>query len=802
MRMRSCCMLWPSCAYLALFLYGALGQVRYSVPEEMARGSFVGDIAKDLGLDSKRLMTGKARIFNVDGREYVELDREKGHIIVRERIDRELLCVGAMSACSFSFEVVLENPIELYSVTVEILDENDNTPVFPKSEIELEISESVSTGARFSLESAIDPDVGINSIQSYTVHPTDHFGLKTQIRAGNSKSVELILQTPLDREKQEHLYLTVTAVDGGNPKRTGTVKIHVVILDANDNAPVFERGFYKVSVPENTDKGTLLITVKAVDEDLKSGSNIQYYFEHDTAAIKDLFSVDASTGEIRLIGKLDFEKSTVHEFKIQAKDQGGLSDSCDVTIEVTDVNDNAPKITLMSFSSTLSEDSPPGTVVAMFNVQDTDSEENGKVTCFTDGSFPFKIVSTLTNYYSLVTDSVLDREQITDYNITITAKDGGSPSLYSKKMLHVKISDVNDNAPQFEQEVYSAHMMENNSPSLSIFNVNAYDADLGANARISYFICEGDFNGIPVTSLVSINSENGVIYASKSFDFEQVKFFIFTVKAQDGGSPPLSSNATVKIIIQDQNDNAPQVLYPVQTGGSIVAEMVPRSAEVGYLVTKVVAVDVDSGQNAWLSYKLLKTTDRALFEVGLQNGEIRTIRQVTDKDAVKQRLTVVVMDNGQPARSATVSVNVVVADSFPEVLSEFTDFSHNKDYNGNLTFYLVLALAVVSFLFTVSIIAILSVKCYRWRRGRMLYKSTTDLPVIPYYPPIYADVEGTGTLKQVYSYELCGTNDSRKSDLRFLRPFGQGVLSADVNGMGTLQRQDNQSEDLDVSLEE
>ncbi|GAA6086085.1 protocadherin gamma-A11-like isoform X5, partial [Tachysurus ichikawai] len=182
-----------------------------------------------------------------------------------------------------------------------------------------------------------------------------------------------------------------------------------------------------------------------------------------------------------------------------------------------------------------------------------------------------------------------------------------------------------------------------------------------------------------------------------------------------------------------QNDNAPQILYPVQTGGSLVAEMVPRSADVGYLVTKVVAVDVDSGQNAWLSYKLHKPTDRALFEVGLQNGEIRTVRQVTDKDAVKQKLTVVVEDNGQPSRSATVNVNVVVADTFPEVLSEFTDLTHEKEYNDNLTFYLVLALAVVSFLFIMSIIAILSVKCYRWRREQMFYKSGANLPVIPYY---------------------------------------------------------------------
>ncbi|XP_071382541.1 protocadherin gamma-A6-like [Centroberyx affinis] len=251
----------------------------------------------------------------------------------------------------------------------------------------------------------------------------------------------------------------------------------------------------------------------------------------------------------------------------------------------------------------------------------------------------------------------------------------------------------------------------------------------------------------------------------------------------------------IRIIIQDQNDNAPQVLYPVQTGGSLVAEMVPRSADVGYLVTKVVAVDVDSGQNAWLSYKLQKATDRALFEVGLQNGEIRTIRQVTDKDAVKQRLTVVVEDNGQPSRSATVNVNVAVADSFPEVLSEFTDFTHDKEYNDNLTFYLVLALAVVSFLFITCLVVIISVKIYRWRQSRILYHSS--LPVIPYYPPRYSETLGTGTLPHVYNYEVCRTTDSRKSDCKFGRAGSQNVLIMDPSSTGTMQRIQSEKSILD-----
>ncbi|XP_070770008.1 protocadherin gamma-A7-like [Enoplosus armatus] len=300
---------------------------------------------------------------------------------------------------------------------------------------------------------------------------------------------------------------------------------------------------------------------------------------------------------------------------------------------------------------------------------------------------------------------------------------------------------------------------------------------------------------------IGLNAEKGTLVVAKRIDREELckQVSPCSLHFQIILENPMELHP-VKIMIQDQNDNPPQVLYPVQTGGSLVAEMVPRSADVGYLVSKVVAVDVDSGQNAWLSYKLQKATDRALFEVGLQNGEIRTIRQVTDKDAVKQRLTVIVEDNGQPSRSATVIVNVAVADSFPEVLSEFTDFTHDKEYNDTLTFYLVLALAVVSFLFITCLVVIISVKIYRWRRERLFYKSNGNLPVIPYYPPLYADVGGTGTLKQAFNYEVYGTTDSRKSDIKCSRPFSQSTLSVDHTASRTVPRHKTESENMLIEV--
>ncbi|XP_052010954.1 protocadherin gamma-A11-like isoform X6 [Xyrauchen texanus] len=779
----------------------AHGQVRYSIPEEMTKGSLVGNIVQDLGLDVKRLKSGRARIFTEDSREYIGLNVDKGTLVVKERIDREELC-AQVSPCSLHFQIILENPMELHRIDVEILDINDHAPVFKKKEITFQISESALSGARYSIDSAKDPDVGLNSIQTYKLNPSDLFTVKIPANLDDTKYVEMILQKPLDRETVAEHKLILTAFDGGNPQKTGTVQINVIVLDANDNAPVFSQSVYRASIPENISKGSTVLRVSATDGDLGSNGDVTYSFSESSESFSDLFKIGSITGDITINGPLDFEKSKKYELYVEATDKGGLSDTSKVHIEMTDVNDNAPIINIISFSNPVPENSASETVIAMLNVKDLDSGKNGIVKCYIPQNLPFKIKSTTPNFYSLVTHEHLDREMVSDYNITITAVDEGSPSFSTNKTLNLKISDVNDNAPVFQRQSYTAYVLENNPPGVSVSSVKAHDKDSGNNARISYFLEDILVNGVSASTYISVNAESGEILAVRSFDYEQIKEFNIRVKAQDGGNPPLSSNVSVRIIIQDQNDNAPQVLYPVQSGASVVAEIVPRSADVGYLVTKVVAVDVDSGQNAWLSYKLQKATDRALFEVGLQNGEIRTVRQVTDKDAVKQRLTVVVEDNGQPSRSATVNVNVAVADSFPEVLSEFTDFTHDKEYNDNLTFYLVLALAVVSFLFIVSIIAILSVKCYRWRRERMYYKSGANLPVIPYYPPLYADVGGTGTLQHVYNYELCGTADSRKSDIKCFRPSSQSVLNVDLSGTRTVPRQTRETEEPDVCTEQ
>ncbi|XP_016089366.1 protocadherin beta-16-like isoform X8 [Sinocyclocheilus grahami] len=784
-----------SVLFLTLLIQIARGQVSYSIPEEMTKGSTVGNIAQDLGLDLQRLKSGKARIFTRDSTEYIELNRNTGLLLIREKMDRESLCAKT-TPCAVHLQMILENPMELYTITIEITDINDNAPSFLRKDFRFEISESAAAGAGFMLGRAFDPDVGTNALQSYSLKPSDQFRLELHNQADGSKNVEMILQRPLDRETQSSFTLLLEAFDGGDPVLSGTVQIHIIVLDNNDNAPVFMQKVYKTTISENAPKGTILTMVSASDADEGSNSVVTYHIS-DTmdSNVFDMFLVKEQTGELILNGQVDYEKGSHYELNIQAKDQGGLSNACKVIIDVLDINDNSPSIQILSSSRSIPEGSKSGTVVAILNVDDIDSGVNGQVQCVINENIPFAITSQSSSFFSLQTEQDLDRERKAEYNISVICPDDGVPSLSSSVSLRVQISDVNDNAPVFEKSLYESCVLENNTPGLSIFTVKASDADWNQNARVSYILEDSTVNGVSVSSYVSVHPDSGLITAVRSFDYEQLKDFHFRVKAQDGGSPPLSSNATVKIIIQDQNDNAPQVLYPVQTGAFIVAEIVPRAADVGYLVTKVVAVDVDSGQNAWLSYKLQKATDRALFGVGLQNGEIRTVRQVTDKDAVKQKLTVVVEDNGQPSRSAVVSINVAVADSFPEVLSEFTDFTHEKQYDENLTFYLVLALAAVSFLFITCVVVIISVKIYRWRQSRFLYQS--NLPVIPYYPPHYADTGVTGTLPHGYNYEVCMTTDSRKSGCKFSTLGGQTVLVVDPSFAETIQHTIKKNSSID-----
>ncbi|XP_045572941.1 protocadherin gamma-A11 isoform X33 [Salmo salar] len=764
--------------FMALFLFllrTSYGDVTYSVLEEMKRGSVIGNIAKDLGLDPKGLYVRKARL-EMDGSNtlYCDINLSTGDLIVAERMDREQLC-GRRVSCVLKYEMVLENPLELHRVVLQIQDINDNSPQFANDRITFEIRESAVKGARFVVNQAHDADIGLNAVQSYTLQRNSHFGLAVHTNPGGVKYGELVLEKELDREKEQDVTLLLTAVDGGTPQRSGTVVIHVTVLDANDNIPVFSQNLFKVSLPENSPFGTVVVTVTATDDDEGQNGDVMYEFGPISNELNDLFSLDPKTGDISIVGQVDFEKESIYELSIQAKDGSGLTSFANVVIEITDMNDNAPVIYIKSLSNPIPENVLLGTEVGIINVQDKDSEGNRQVRCSIQQNVPFKLNPSIKNYYSLVTTSELDREIISDYNITITATDEGSPPLSSSKTIHLSVSDVNDNPPVFEEQSYSSYVTENNKPGSSMCSVTARDPDWRQNGTVVYSLLPSDVNGVPVSSFLSINGDTGVIHAVRPFDYEQFRSFKVHVVARDNGSPPLSSNVTVSVFITDENDNSPQILYPAPAGNSLMTEMVPKAALAGSLVSKVIAVDADSGQNAWLSYQIVKSTDPGLFTIGLHSGEIRAQRDISESDSMKQNLVISVKDNGQPSLSTTCDVYLLISDNLAEV-PELKDMTYED--SSKLTSYLIIALVSVSTFFLTFIILILAVRFCRSRKPTMMFDGAVAIPSA-YFPPNYAEVDGAGTLRSSYNYDAYLTTGSRTSDFKFARSYNDSTLPAD-----------------------
>ncbi|XP_074912510.1 protocadherin gamma-B5-like [Buteo buteo] len=685
-------------------------RVRYAIPEELGRGSLVGPLARDLGLSPADLPARKLRIVSGGEKQYFTLGDDNTNLLVNERIDREGIC-GALSSCVLSLEAVVENPFNIFHVSVTIQDINDNAPQFDREFIAIEMIESTPPGARFPLGSGRDPDIGANSLHNYQLTPNPLFSLVVRESPDGTKQPELVLEKSLDREKQRNHHLILTAVDGGDPARSGTTQIKINVTDANDNPPLFTKEIYKVRLLENVPEGSLAFQVKATDGDEGTNAEITYSFSDIASSARQLFTLDSRTGDVKVTGPLDYEEGKYYEASVEGKDGGGLSAHAKVHIDILDVNDNAPTISLLPILNPIPEDSVPSTVVAVINVRDRDSGDNGQVNCNIDGDLPFRLEPSSENTYKLIIASTLDREKVSAYNMTITAMDRGSPALSSRAALVLEVSDVNDNAPVFEEAAYSAYVAENNAAGAPVLRVRARDADAGANGRVSYWLAGGSAGAAGAAPYVSVEARSGAVYAQRSFDYEQCREFAVAVRAQDGGAPARSSTATVRVFVLDRNDNAPRVLWPAAGAGAGAGaapgaapfEVVPRSAEAGYLVAKVVAVDADAGRNAWLSYELVQAPEPALFRVGLHSGEVRTARAVSERDAAKQRLVAVVKDHGQPALSATATLHVVLAESLQEALPELSERAAGADSPAELQFYLVLALALLSALFLLSV---------------------------------------------------------------------------------------------------
>ncbi|XP_056358036.1 protocadherin alpha-2-like isoform X3 [Oenanthe melanoleuca] len=795
------------------------GQVRYSVPEEAKAGTVVGRLAQDLGLEAGEAEARRLRLVAQGRRASVEVSGASGALLVSSRLDREELC-GKSAPCALRLEVLLERPLRVFHVQLEVTDINDNAPVFRVDEETLNIAESSVPGSRFPLEGASDADIGSNAQLSYTLSPSDYFSLEHQGNNDQSASLGLILTKSLDRETIPVHRLVLTAIDGGRPSLTGTMELVISVLDANDNAPQFNQSVYKVKVLEGSERGTLLITLSATDPDEGINSDITYLFSRRVSTnVKDMFTIDENTGEIKLQGKLDYEEIGSYEIPVEARDKGSppLSGHCKVVLEVLDVNDNAPEVWVTSLSVPVSEDASVGTVVALLSVSDRDSGANGRVRCWVWPALPFGLEATFAGSYSLVLREALDRERVSEYEVEVRAEDGGAPALRASRGLRLPVSDVNDNAPAFAQAVYTVLARENNAAGAELARLWARDPDEAGNGRVSYSLWEGGAGGggaapwsgwRAASSYVALDAESGRLWALQPLDYEQLQVLQFEVRAVDAGEPPLCGNATVQLFVLDENDNAPALLPPAGSAaeaGAVAAETAAAAAAeaeagalsgpgsgsgtlwawaawgapAGQVLAKIRAVDADSGYNAWLRYELWEPRGKGPFRVGLYSGEVSTARPLDEADGPRHRLLIVVRDHGEPARSATATLSVSLLEPAEAALAAAAGSSAAAAAAASgsrsaaavelgaaaasaaTNVWLVVAICAVSSLF---LLALVLYGASRWapRAAVLSAPGPTTL--------VCASEVGSWSYSQRHSRSLCVADGAPKSDLMVFSP--------------------------------
>ncbi|XP_032737685.1 protocadherin-19 isoform X3 [Lontra canadensis] len=701
----------------------ALINLKYSVEEEQRAGTVIANVAKDAREAGFALDPRQASAFRVvsnSAPHLVDINPSSGLLVTKQKIDRDLLCRQSPK-CIISLEV-MSSSMEICVIKVEIKDLNDNAPSFPAAQIELEISEAASPGTRIPLDSAYDPDSGSFGVQTYELTPNELFGLEIKTRGDGSRFAELVVEKSLDRETQSHYSFRITALDGGDPPHLGTVGLSIKVTDSNDNNPVFGESTYAVSVPENSPPNTPVIRLNASDPDEGTNGQVVYsFYGYVNDRTRELFQIDPHSGLVTVTGALDYEEGHVYELDVQAKDLGpnSIPAHCKVTVSVLDTNDNPPVINLLSVNSELvevSESAPPGYVIALVRVSDRDSGLNGRVQCRLLGNVPFRLQE-YESFSTILVDGRLDREQHDQYNLTIQARDGGVPMLQSAKSFTVRITDENDNHPHFSKPYYQVIVQENNTPGAYLLSVSARDPDLGLNGSVSYQIVPSQVRDMPVFTYVSINPNSGDIYALRSFNHEQTKAFEFKVLAKDGGLPSLQSNATVRVIILDVNDNTPVITAPPLINGT--AEVyIPRNSGIGYLVTVVKADDYDEGENGRVTYDMTEG-DRGFFEIDQVNGEVRTTRTFGESSKASYELIVVAHDHGKTSLSASALVLIY--------LSPALDAQESMG-SVNLSLIFIIALGSIAGILFVTMIFV-AIKCKRDNKEIRTYNCSNCLTI-------------------------------------------------------------------------
>lgn len=752
--------------------------IRYQTNEENAPGTVIGNLAKDMSLSLSHSSKSNFRMMKQFNDSFIRVRESDGELTVGERVDRERICRHSLQ-CLITFDVVnfSKDRYKLIHVEVEIKDINDNSPEFPSKESIVEISENAAVGSRVPLDPAVDADVGSNYIQSYQISVNSHFTIDVLLRADGVKYAELVLMKELDRETKSSYTVELVATDGGNPHRSGSTKITIKVTDFNDNSPVFDQNSFSVSLPEDAPVGTVILDLNAVDADEGLNGEVVYGFGKQVShEIRQLFQVDNKSGRLTLRGPVDFEDKSTYELDVQATDLGPnpTPSVCKIIIHVTDVNDNAPEISITPMTSIttgiayISEAADKDSLVALISTMDRDSGVNSQVYCTLYGHDHFKLRQAYEDSYMIVTAAALDRERISEYNLTVMAEDFGSPPLRKITQYTIRLTDENDNAPHFAKAVYEVSVVENNAPGAYITTVEATDADLGNNGKITYRLVESVIMGSPVNTFVSLNSVSGSIYALRSFNYEVMKQLDVHIQASDGGSPQLQSRAVIRLKIVDQNDNQPSIIEPPLYKGS--AEVfLPKDAPAGYVVTQIKATDADEGINAQLSYKITEGGHLG-FSINKDTGKVHVSRQLTYDIADNVKVTVSVADSGSPALTSTATIHFSFVEGALPSSPSSAQNGNEEPFEWDMSVAIIIVLAGSCSVLLVAIILITTI-CSR-RKKETGDGGSDDKEEIP-------------NVEKVESGHIDSLNQSHKGKVFDAHPFPENPPLASSNTMET-----------------
>ncbi|XP_031143313.1 cadherin EGF LAG seven-pass G-type receptor 2 isoform X4 [Sander lucioperca] len=542
-------------------------------------------------------------------------------------------------------------------VTVQVLDVNDNAPIFVSTPFQATVLENVPLGYSIIHIQAVDADSGDNSRLEYLLtETTPNFPFSI-----NNSTGWIVVAAELDRESVDFYNFGVEARDHGYPVMSSSASISMTILDVNDNNPEFTQKAYYMRLNEDAAVGTSVVTVSAVDQDINSVVTYQI----SSGNTRNRFSITSQSGGglITLALPLDYKLERQYALTVTASD-GTRLDTAKVFVNVTDANTHRPVFQSSHYTVNINEDRPVSTTVVVISATDEDTGENARITYFMDDSIPQFDIDPDTG--AVTTQMELDYEDQVSYTLAITARDNGIPQKSDTTYLEILVNDVNDNSPRFLRDHYVGSVMEDVPVFTSVVQVSATDRDSGLNGRVFYTFQGGeDGDGDFI-----IESTSGIVRTLRRLDRENVPVYSLQAFAVDKGVPALKTPVNIQVTILDVNDNPP--VFEKDEFDIMVEENSP----IGLVVAHILATDPDEGSNAQIMYQIVEGNIPEVFQLDIFSGELTALIDL-DYETRSEYVIVVQATSAPLVSRATIHIKLVDKNDNVPMLKNFQIIFNN-----------------------------------------------------------------------------------------------------------------------------